>query len=218
MAVQLPNDGPYALPPEGEAHIRGNARDKLIWVATRRAGVAARTRVDDGLRRSVEMLRSLLAMSWLPVATRAQVLCSQATNFAMLGDFSEARAKLSEAEALAPEGVQLRSYVLQTRTKCSECEADALPEGDARKAALYTEAKLFVEQANALVDHSDNHNLYGRLQAKLHPYMDFVSVPSQGIGGGFARVREDAPVGGVTLAPLPPGPPPPPGERVWQSL
>ena len=62
------------------------------------------------------------------------------------------------------------------------------------------------------------HNAYGRLQAKLNPYMDFVADPSHGIGGGFARVREDAPVGGVTLEPLTPGPPLPPGERAWQSL
>ena len=140
------------------------------------------------------------------------------SNHAILGQPGEARARVAEAEALAPEGVQLRAYVLQTRTKVGELEADALPESDARKAALYEEAKGCLEQANALVDNAENHNAYGRLQTKLHPHMEFVRTGGQGIGGGFARVLESAPDGGVELEELPRGPPPPPGEEPWQSL
>ena len=77
---------------------------------------------------------------------------------------------------------------------------------DPASAALYEEAKAFYRQANALCEDPASRRGYMRVQAKVHPDMEWVPQPEgPGVGdgalGGFARARKS-----VNLDELPPGP------------
>ena len=77
---------------------------------------------------------------------------------------------------------------------------------DPASAALYEEAKAFYRQANALCEDPASRRGYMRVQAKVHPDMEWVPQPEgPGLGdgalGGFARAKKS-----VNLDELPPGP------------
>ena len=212
MALQLPDAAkpPWAsMSPADLAMMRDGARDALVGAFGRRAQqLAAR----GEHRLAADMLdKRLLPLPRLTPDQSATASANLATSLCALGETTKAEQLLEAARARGGAAPLKRASVLTTSGHCKETLADnrrgGRAEVDETAAALYAEAKAFYREANALSEDPASRRGFTRVQAKVHPGMEWVPQPESGAMGdgrlgGFAR----ATLGGVSLEELPPGP------------
>ena len=213
MALQLPDavaKPPWpSMPPAQVAMMRDNARDALVSAFGRRAQqLAAR----GEHRLAADMLdKRLLPLPRLTPDQSATASANLATSLCALGETTKAEQLLEAARARGGAAPLKRAFVLATSGHCKETLADdwrgGRAEVDETAAALYEEAKAFYREANALREDPASRRGFTRVQAKVHPGMEWVPQPESGaVGdgrlGGFARATLD----GISLEELPPGP------------
>ena len=211
MAVQLPAEAKPPWPAVSSRMVdslRGAARQALCTAFGKRAQQLAAG--GDHFEAAEILSQRLLTVPGIEPDTEATARANLATSLCAMGKTDEAESVLETARALPRVGALKRAFVLTTSGHLKEQTADAWRGGraevDETACALYEAAKAYFREANALAEDAASRQGFTRVQAKVHPDMEWVSAPGAfGTLGGAARALK---AGAITLEELPRGPMP----------
>jgi len=213
MALQLPNDNP-PLDERFVTSLRTAARTEMCGAL---GATAQRQQRKANYEGAVATFRRLLVVPGIDVDMRARTEANLAASLARLGQLADAEAAATRGvAATAVDGVAaqagtpvVQSFAISTLAGCKEAMGDAVATGSrdpgAEAAAMYIEAKELYRTAHQICKDAQTRSAHGRVQAKAHPGIDWISdgsLPSYPGGihsGGVAKCVTQ----GATIEQLP---------------
>jgi len=202
MSLQLPNDDPPIQEQMLES-LRGASRSSLCNELGRRGTGQQRRREYEA---AAATFRRLLEVPGIDADMRGRTEANLATSLVRLGLLSEAGAAARRGvEARAPTPV-VAAYAINTAAGVTEALGDAVAvagrDPGPEAAAQYAEAKELYKAAHRTCPDKASQIGFGRVQAKAHPGLDWISdgvESAQGLHcGGKAKCVEQ----GVTIEKL----------------
>lgn len=213
MALQLPGDSKPPMPAKMRETMRAQARELLSSAY----GLAAQALAAKGEHaEAIATAKRILQTPNMPSDVRATAETNCATSHTALREYALADAALERARAFEGLDPHTEAFVLTTCGHCKENEGDRAiadrggGEPDEAELALYAAAKALYARANALCEDATSRRGHTRVQAKVHPGIEWVPLPVTGaMGDGLLAGAAQCKGEEVELEQLPPGPSPP---------
>ena len=189
MACQLPPDERFVPRPYAEI-IRSQAQHLLLATIGKLAGKKA---AQGDHTSAVELLQNALKV---PSPSKDDIVRTEAnlaSSLMALGRLEEAAAAIVRGRAQGATHNSARAWVVCCGAAIVERQADdARVRGDVETSLrLYADAQLDFEAANGICEDPSSRQGFLRVQAKVHPDLEWADAPSTAgqAGAGMARLR-----------------------------